>query len=676
MNQFLIFVILAGICTTVLLLLILNEQEEHEKTVEEEKRAEVEHVRTRPEYVPTDWYFGSSIGLFLVSLFLFVLMIFFGMTPQGEQYIMPIFLCLLPVAIVSWNFYKRSKRLQHSFREIKTLELPFDFAYQGKLSLQIDVQIPLKYFEKPEGATEPSPLRQRFITDIASALIKFFETNPPLPITSSKLEEVIEPAVTYLQDSVQMSFVKWDCTKIHFEPLKKEETHKAPLSIIDSPTDRVLSLYVCGNPGSGKTSLLQHMIKWDIEHDRGVTVIDPTSDLIRTLMGYIPERRRKDVIYFDTAEPVPIDFLSYERDDQGNPLQIEKDNLIDDLQDIIVLDNAPLAKPYLGRIINTILEANEKGANCTFLDLTRFVYDPKRRMEILDFCSGERKAQFLQLPDRQTLNAITGRMIEYEDSPTFRKVFDAPQPKLNLSHVIETNKIFFVNLHDTDKDLFIGSLIASKIQTAIFRRERINENARTPYYLYVDECNTVLKFAAEKFEKILLRARKYKLCLTMANPIPSKLPSKIQDSLGTIANLALFNLNPEDARIFRYKLAPFRAEDLANLPQFTAIYRVGNQVSKIETPKFLPQIPAPYAQDIIDRTKRDYACEKSRDTYSSSNESRDHKEEPPQADKSEPPVTRPGGRTEPPRGVPILDPTTDDAPPGKTKPKDRAKEPQ
>ena len=82
-----------------------------------------------------------------------------------------------------------------------------------------------------------------------------------------------------------------------------------------SKDDRRRHLYIIGQTGTGKTTLLANMIKQDIESGEGVCVIDPHGDMVETILGYVPKNRHEDVIYFDPAEtsrPMGFNFLEYD----------------------------------------------------------------------------------------------------------------------------------------------------------------------------------------------------------------------------------------------------------------------------------------------------------------------------------------------------------------------------
>src|ERR1019366_6150791 len=271
----------------------------------------------------------------------------------------------------------------------------------------------------------------------------------------------------------------------------------------------------------------------DIRHGRGVCVIDPTGDLVSRLVHWIPKSRAKETIYFDTDFPVPIDFCSYR-----NPA--ERQVFTDQLMSLFDLTTAPISRPRLLRIFGTLFDANDvikeqhlSRPLCTFLDVLRFIEDEKWRTGLLKIVP-HREPQWTPFPKPIDTVSIVERMTPFTEAPTVRAIFNDPQPRLNIWAVMQEKKILLVNLKDTPTDLFVGSLIVAKIQQATFGRRYIPEAKRTPYYLYVDECGTIMEFAAKEFKTILLRARKYKLCLTIANQIESDLPKDLRAKISTI----------------------------------------------------------------------------------------------------------------------------------------------
>src|SRR5436305_10064341 len=67
--------------------------------------------------------------------------------------------------------------------------------------------------------------------------------------------------------------------------------------------DRRAHMYVIGKTGTGKSSLLEAMIRQDILAGNGVSVFDPHGDLAERLHEWMPAARRPDLIYLNVPDP-------------------------------------------------------------------------------------------------------------------------------------------------------------------------------------------------------------------------------------------------------------------------------------------------------------------------------------------------------------------------------------
>ncbi|MEN9561038.1 MAG: hypothetical protein RIQ56_311, partial [Candidatus Parcubacteria bacterium] len=81
--------------------------------------------------------------------------------------------------------------------------------------------------------------------------------------------------------------------------------------------DRRRHLYIVGQTGTGKSTLMRQMIVDDISRGKGVAMIDPHGDLVEWVLGLIPPERFDDVIYFDPGDrlkPLGLNMLDYNRE--------------------------------------------------------------------------------------------------------------------------------------------------------------------------------------------------------------------------------------------------------------------------------------------------------------------------------------------------------------------------
>lgn len=479
---------------------------------------------------------------------------------------------------------------------------PFQFTFHPRLKNQRRLSVTVSF----TGMTDFLENRSwEFIKEIMDAKLHAYCSNLDSGPLTEEVEKILDDLLHERTKLFEDSYTKLHLSHVYQVPEASDFQGKrtpGPTTNITIPAAaRSLGIYIAGNPGFGKSSLIQNLVIRNIRNRKGVCVIDPTSDLTNRLIAHIPKKRVDDTVLFDSEFPIPIDFFSY----RGN--RLERRILTNHLLDIFNLDNAPISRPLLERIISTLFDANENGATFSLLDIYRFVTDPKFQDTVISVAN--RKSDWGHRPKIADYASIIGRLQPFAEFP-FNKVFEGKNP-INIADIIEGSKVLLINLHQTPSDYFLASLIAARFQHAIFRREKIPIKKRTPFYLYIDECHEVLKYAAKDFGTVMTGGRKYNLCYTMCNQIPSDLPKEIRRKLGIVQTFFLFNLEYEDASIFSSRLGTINPESLLDLDQFQAICRTGKIVSKIRTPRPLGPSKASYAQRIKKRISDEYGLSNS-----------------------------------------------------------------
>src|SRR3989442_15697809 len=66
--------------------------------------------------------------------------------------------------------------------------------------------------------------------------------------------------------------------------------------------DRRSGMYVIGKTGTGKSTLLETLIRQDIENGEGLALLDPHGDLVEKVLLAVPENRKGDLIYFNVPD--------------------------------------------------------------------------------------------------------------------------------------------------------------------------------------------------------------------------------------------------------------------------------------------------------------------------------------------------------------------------------------
>ena len=77
--------------------------------------------------------------------------------------------------------------------------------------------------------------------------------------------------------------------------------------------------YLIGKSGTGKSTILEQMIRQDLANGHGLCLVDPHGDLVESVLPYVPRERADDVILFDPGDverPMGLNLLEAEGEEQ------------------------------------------------------------------------------------------------------------------------------------------------------------------------------------------------------------------------------------------------------------------------------------------------------------------------------------------------------------------------
>jgi hypothetical protein len=288
-------------------------------------------------------------------------------------------------------------------------------------------------------------------------------------------------------------------------------------------------------------------------------------------MRYIPERRIKDVIYFNPADiDYPIGFNPLEITDSASKGQVSSE-LVGVLKRMF-----DSWGPRLEYILRFTILALLDYPNSTMLDITRMLTEKKFRDDVIrniddpvvknfwitEFASwNEKFASEAVAPVLNKVGAFTA-------NPIIRNIIGQPKSTFNIRQAMDEGKIFVVNLSrglvGEDNAAILGAMLVTKIQLAAMSRADIPRlEDRRPFYLYVDEFQN---FATDSFAVILSEARKYALNLTIANQYISQMEEAVRGAVfGNVGTMVTFRVSPDDSPfLIKYYEPQFEAGDLSN----------------------------------------------------------------------------------------------------------------
>jgi hypothetical protein len=337
--------------------------------------------------------------------------------------------------------------------------------------------------------------------------------------------------------------------------------------------DRRRHLYIVGKSGSGKSCLMQLLVRNDMERGLGCAVIDPHGDLIDDIMKLVPKHRVKDVVVFD---PSDVNFPA-----SFNPM----DPVRPELRVRVALSFLDAFKRVFGgdwsQKMDHVLRYAMLGLlavpGSNILSLRRMLSDEQFRGEVVRRASDEsvkrfwlrdfmnRRQEFEEGPMSRLLN----RLDELLASENIRNILGQSNNAFNFRSFMDSGKIVLIKISKgvlgSENATLLGTLLIWKIYEAAMSRADIPAEDRKDFFLYVDEFQN---FATESFTEIVSESRKYNLSLTFANQYLGQLSPTIRKTVfGNVANILSFRVGADDAGIVAQEFKPlFGDEDLLNLP--------------------------------------------------------------------------------------------------------------
>jgi hypothetical protein len=367
--------------------------------------------------------------------------------------------------------------------------------------------------------------------------------------------------------------------------------------------DRRQHVYIVGQTGTGKTTLLKTMIVADMVAGKGLAVIDPHGDLFDELLTHIPPTRINDVVILDPTDmefPVGLNMLECPNEEQRHFVVREMRAIMERLiRDQYEHGAADYAGPafYQHMQMNMLLAMSNPDDPGTLLEFYEIFQheDYWRRWVPLRWTEPQLKRWTKQnLPnidytkrynDTMTWGEyLSSKFDDFVFDPKLRLIFGQKRSTIDLRRIMDEGKILLVNLAKGElaeaNARFLGMVLMAKVMAAAMSRAELPVERRRVFYLYVDEFQSL---ATQSFVLLLSEARKFGLGLILANQFVSQIKDEriVQAIFGNVGTLISFRVGQADAHLLEPHFAPFFDHfDLSNLPNWHACVKttVGGQV--------------------------------------------------------------------------------------------------
>ena len=360
--------------------------------------------------------------------------------------------------------------------------------------------------------------------------------------------------------------------------------------------DRLRHMYVIGQTGTGKSTLLKDLIIQDIKNGEGVCFIDPHGSDIQQILATIPTERLEDVIYFDpsyTPRPMGLNMLEYDIrfPEQKTFVVNEMMSIFNKLFDMKTA-GGPMFEQYFRNATMLVIDDPETGN--TLLDVSRVLSDQTFRNLKLSRCKNPTVVQFwTEIAGKAGGEASLANIVPYITSKfdvflsndIMRPVIAQKESSFDFRKVMDEKKILLVNLSkgrlgDINANL-IGLIVVGKILMAALSRVDSLGKDFPPFYLYIDEFQNI---TTDSISSILSEARKYKLGLCVAHQFIAQLQENIKDAVfGNVGSIATFRVGAEDAKFLETQFAPrFTQKDIMNIENLNFYAKLLNNGVPVE----------------------------------------------------------------------------------------------
>jgi hypothetical protein len=332
--------------------------------------------------------------------------------------------------------------------------------------------------------------------------------------------------------------------------MRRTPGNRLELGIVDgkgvplemTPEMRSTHLYICGSTGTGKSKMLESLIRQDIKQWHkskcGALIIDPHGSLYNSLINWIAWNEP----YLKDVPIVPIDLR---QKDWTIAYNVMRPRTIADPAVVVSnfvqamayvwgadgTDKTPLFNRLAKEILWPIYEKNMT------LDEVKYLIDrtnKRIRGKLTEGLSKESAAKgwafSMALSPRDfdaQFSSSINRFYDFLDAEKLRLMFGQNGASLDLGKAIEEGQIIIANLStegarvsEEDASLFATLLLSDLWTAAKERGKGMEEGDMKPFYVYVDEFQN---FITPTIAKNLDQSRGFGLHLTLANQFPRQI---------------------------------------------------------------------------------------------------------------------------------------------------------
>lgn len=288
--------------------------------------------------------------------------------------------------------------------------------------------------------------------------------------------------------------------------------------------DRTLGVSLVGKRGTGKSSLLEHLILADLDNGTPGMVIDPHGVLAHRVIGLASPEQAEHIVLLEalTSKPFGLNLLALRDpvDEDDDPVSWAADSVVETVKKLYGQQDQylPRLEQYLDLAVQTLIPNHG-----TLAEVPRLFRNPDFRTQSLrkitdsDILDQWRQFESLRTTDQISyIEVVINRLSRMLRHPLIKAIVGASRTTVPLDDVLNGNTMLIVSLPSErlgrERCNFIGALLLCAFADKIFLRRTMDKKPRV--HLYLDEYQ---RFATITIAELLEEGRKYGAGVTMAH---------------------------------------------------------------------------------------------------------------------------------------------------------------
>lgn len=368
--------------------------------------------------------------------------------------------------------------------------------------------------------------------------------------------------------------------------------------------------HLIGSTGTGKSTLLVHMILHDILAGEGVAVLDPHGSLVQQLLRLIPPEHADRVIHFDPGHPKWIP--------HWNPIAESNDRLRSRVADDLVRAFHSIVSGWGDRLEHLLRQAVlavlylPDGCLLDVANLLR-VKSPEHRalsQRVLQAIPQGQLRSFWENDisnyGKADLAPPQHKLSKLLSAGPISLMLSQPASAFRFSEMMSHGSIFLADLSTVGTDIrkILGCFILSLLHVAALGRGTSSTTESRGFRIHCDEAH---RFVTDTIEDLIAETRKFNVGLTLAHQYLSQFESSQIDAISGVGTTIVFKVDRKDATYLKKDFQnKVNENDLITLDSYQAIARIGKHIARIQTLPPPKPYPEEHAQKIIAESQRRY----------------------------------------------------------------------